>query len=482
MLSRGTSLLCALAAAALLLPAMALAQTPAPTGPQIVTIAGDPLKINVAADGSFQVFNAAVPGNGQIYPTTCQYGDMGVFARVGTTLIAPNFRAHTCGTATGNLGTYTPWTPVSISQVQGSGDATSPFTVTVSLSGGGVSVTVTVTYVNGDNFFRLRKQFTGVVTQSMTVYLGADIYLASSDSGVFFFEPNLNAPGGVDCLIPPTYHILLIPTLPSQANHVTTAFYGTVWQQIGQGALNGNITPGDCVDNGAALEWDNVLSRGVTSATLQSAVSFGSIPSALAIAPFVVIVDPTFVSLFPGQSAVFNVTTAHNADTGFNASIQLSVPNAPQGMTATFDHTTIPAPGDGTAKMTLQLSPDIFPATYSGISVVGIGADEAGTTEGASVGVEVICDPPLILALNNPKSQSVTRGSTVTLSVKSEGPGPFTYTWYAGHAGFTSTPIANSNAATFTTPAINVTQEFWVRLSNACGTQDSQTASITPHD
>lgn len=480
MLSGRTSLLCA-AVVALVIPVALRAQT-APSGPQIVTISGNPLKINVAADGSFQVFNAAVPGNGQIFPTTCQYGDMGVFARVGTTLIAPNFTSHTCGTATSNLGTYTPWNQVSISQVQGTGDSTSPFTVVVALSASGINLTITVTYVNGDNFFRLRKQFGGAVSAPMTVYLGADIFLASSDNGIFFFEPTLNAPGGVDCQIPPTYHILLIPTQPSVANHVTTAFYGTVWQQIGQGALNDNITPGDCVDNGAALEWDNVLAPGVSTALVQSAVSFGGIPTNLAIAPFVVSVDPNFVSLFPGQSAVFTVTTAHNGDTGFNAPIQLSVPNAPQGMTATFDNATIPAPGDGTAKLTLQLSPDIFPVIYRGISIMGTGGDDAGTTEGTAVTVEVICDPPLILALNNPKSQSVPRGSNVTLTVKSEGPGPFTYQWYAGHAGFTSTPIANSNSATLTTGPINAPQEFWVRLTDGCGTADSQTAVITPHN
>lgn len=479
MLSRKTSLFCALAATVLMSPALVLAQQTG--GPQIVTIQGNPLKINVAADGSFQVFNAAVPGNGQIFPTGCQFGDMGIFARVGGTLFAPAFSSHTCGTATSGLGSYTPWTQVAISPVQGAGEGPSPFVVTVSLSGGGIQVTNTVTYVNGDNFFRMRTQFSGAPAQAMTAYLGADIYLASSDNGIFFFEPTLHAPGGIDCQIPTTYHILLIPTQPDQANHVTTATYGSVWQQIGQGQLNDNITPGTCVDNGAALQWNSVLGGGVTTATIQSAVSFGAIPTITGVAPFVVSVDPTFVSLFPGESATFNVTTAHNPDTEFKSSITLSVPNAPLGMTATFDHTVIPAPGDGTATMTLQLAPDIFPSIYRGISIVGTGGDDAGTTEGASVGVEVICDPPLILSINNPKSQSVQRGSTATLSVKSEGPGPFSYQWYAGHAGFTSTAITGATNSTFTTPAITSTSEFWVRVSNACGTQDSLTARITPH-
>ncbi len=482
MVSGRKSRLLAVGLVVCLIPVGLWAQSAPSSGPQIVTIQGDPLKINVAADGSFQVFNAAVPGNGQVFPTNCQYGDFGVFARVGSSLIAPNFPAHTCGTATGNLGTYTPWTTVSISPVSGTGDSGSPYTVTVALAAQAIHLTITVTYVNGNNFFRLRKQFSGAVSAPMTAYLGADIFLASSDFGIFFFEPDLNAPGGVDCQSPPTYHILLIPTQPSQANHISDAVYSDLWTEIGHGSLNDNVTPGGCVDNAAALEWDNVLTPGTTTALIQSAVSFGSIPPSLVITPFTVSVDPSFVSLYPGQSAVFTVTTTHNPDTGFNAPIQLSVPNPPAGMTATFDHDTIPAPGDGTATMTLQLPSDIFPAIYRGISVIGTGGDSAGTTEGASVGVEVVCDPPLILAINNPATQSVPRGSTATLTVKSEGPGPFTYQWYAGHAGFTSTPIPNSNSPAYTTPPINVFSEFWVRITDACGTADSQTAIVTPHN
>ena len=464
-------------AAIALISAAAFAQT-TPTGPQIVSIVGDPLKINIAADGSFQVFNAAVPGNGQFFPTGSQYGDAGIFADVSGTLFAPSFSTHG-GTATGGIGTNTPWTGRSISQVQGSGEGASPYTVTVSLAGGGVSVVMTITYVNGDNFFRIRTALSSAGNRTVKLFLAGDIFLASSDAGVFFFEPNLHAPGGVDCAVPPTYHILLIPTNPTQASHVADNTFGNIWTQIAARRLNDNVTPTSCVDNGAALEWDNVLTAGVTSATIQSAVSFGSIPTNLAIAPFFVTVDPNAVSGTPGQSFVFNVTTAHNPETDFNSTIDLSLDNPPPGITATFSNPHIPAPGDGTSKMTLTLAPDIFPATYRGVTVLGTGGD--GSVEGGSVTVDVVCDPPVLLTLNNPQSQTVTKGQTVTLHVKPEVGSTFTYQWFSGHAGFTSTPIANSNSPNFTTPPINTTQEFWVRISDACGVIDSQTATIIPH-
>ena len=469
------SLLRSAIAVAFLLPAVAFAQAPA--GPTIVTINGNPLKINVAADGSFQVFNNAVPGNGQIYPTGCNYGDMGIFADINGTLFTPNFTGHPCGTATGGLGAHSVWTTTSISTLQGAGDGPSPFTVTVNLSGGGITIAQTVTYVNGDNFFRLRTQFNGAGNRTVKAFLGADIFLASSDAGIFFFEPTLHAPGGVDCQTPPTYHILLIPIQPDQANHVTDGTYSNVWAQIGSRHLNDNITPASCVDNGAALEWDNVLAPGITSALIQSAVSFGSIPTITGVAPFQVSVEPPFVALFPGESATFDVTVTHNPDTDFNSPIDISL-IAPEGITGSFTNTHFAAPGDGTSRLTLNVSPDIFPATYRGITVLGNGGD---VSEGGTVTVDVICDPPILLAINNPKSQTVKRGQTVTLTAKPEA-GSVKFQWYSGHAGFTSTPIANATSQSFTTPAINSVQEFWVRISNACGSVDSQTATITPVD
>lgn len=469
MMSRRVSLVLVLAFLAVALPITSFAQT---TGPTLVTIAGDPLKINIGSDASFQIFNSAVPGRGQIYPSSSQFGDMGIFANISGTLFAPNFTAHG-GTATGGLGTYTPWNTTGISRVSGLGTSSSPFTVTINLTapGMGVTLTVVVTYVNGQNFFRLRESFSG--TRTIKVFLGADIYLASSDAGVFFVEPTFHAPGGVDCANPPTYHILLIPL--STANHLSTATFGSIWSQIGRGTLDDNATPAGCVDNGAALEWDNVA----LPTTLQQAVSFGEVPSAASFVPLFLTVDPDTATLFPGQSAVFTVTSGHNPDTDFNSPVTLSTPNLPDGMTAVFDHNTIPAPGDGTAKLTVTLGPDIFPATYRGISVIGTGDDAVA---GAAFTIDVVCDPPVILALNNPRSQTVKRGQTATLSVKAEGPGPFSYQWFSGHAGFTSTPIRGATSSSFTTPAITTFQEFWVRVSDACGSQDSGTASLTPVD
>src|SRR5688500_11363611 len=99
-----------IAAVIILVAAGAQAQT------AFTTINATPLKINVGADGSFQIYNTAVPGVGQVFPTTSDLADMGIFAYIDGVLHAPNFTGHPGGTATTNLGTFTAWQPVSLSQ------------------------------------------------------------------------------------------------------------------------------------------------------------------------------------------------------------------------------------------------------------------------------------------------------------------------------------------------------------------------------
>lgn len=255
--------------------------------PVVRVINGTPLTIHVGADQSFQVFNADIPGQGQIFPSGsgADTADMGWFVRIGGTLFAPDFSNHPAGSATGAIGPYTTFANPAISAVAGSGSAADPFRVTVtgSLPGQNVNVTQVVEYVNGNNYFtkRLSLANAGGSNLSAQVYLGGDIYLASSDSGVPFREPVSGAVGGQTC--PPTdapagaggtYTILYIPQTP--ADFYSGNGYNTVWGQIGSGQLSNDLAAG-CLDNGAALQWNRSLPAGATIA-LQASTSFGDIP------------------------------------------------------------------------------------------------------------------------------------------------------------------------------------------------------------
>lgn len=248
--------------------------------PTVRIISGNPLTIHVGSDLTFQVFNSAIPGQGQIYPTNSGPGtaDMGWFVRVGSTLYAPDFNEHPAGSATGGLGSYTSFTNPSISAVSGTGTAADPFRVTVTGTAPGANLTLSqvVEYVNGNNYFTKRLTLTNGSASAATtrIFLGGDIYLANSDSGVPFREPVSNSVGGQECVATPNYTILFIPQSPADA--YAGQGYSTVWQQIGAGQLSSTLATG-CLDNGAALQWNRTIPA-AGSVTIQAATSFGAIP------------------------------------------------------------------------------------------------------------------------------------------------------------------------------------------------------------
>lgn len=466
-----------LAVAILIVAAGASAQT------TFTTINGSPLKINVGADGSFQIYNNAVPGVGQVYPTTADLADMGIFADIDGVLHAPNFAAHGGGTATNNLGEYQAWVPVSLTpRALGTGTPADPYVVSVLLAApnSDVRVNMTVTYVRGDNFFRLRTQVYSATNtvHDVDVTLGADIYLAGSDSGFFVSVPQLNAVGGRSC--DPgegSYNILLIPITP--ASGFTASQFSDVWRQIEEGTLDNNSEGSACVDNGAAVRWENIMRGGSASVELSAAVSFGAIPSAANFHGFFFDIDPAFVFLAPGESAQVTITSTHNPTLDFNSAIQMFTQDLPPGVNVTFDRTTIPAPGTGSVRATISLDHNVFPQFYPNIGFFGSGGNE---THGVFLGLDVLCTPPKILGINQPQSTTVRRGQRATLRVTPSAGGLYTYQWFQGFAGLTSQPIADSNSPELVTPVIDDVTQFWVRVTNPCGSVNSLTATVVPTD
>jgi hypothetical protein len=86
-----------------------------------------------------------------------------------------------------------------------------------------------------------------------------------------------------------------------------------------------------------------------------------------------------------------------------------------------------------------------------------------------------LCNPPVIST--HPASTTINYGATAMLSVVAGGTGPFSYQWYEGASGVTTTPVG-TNSASFTTPSLAATKSYWVRVSNACST-NSNAATVT---
>lgn len=90
--------------------------------------------------------------------------------------------------------------------------------------------------------------------------------------------------------------------------------------------------------------------------------------------------------------------------------------------------------------------------------------------------------PTPLSITTHPQSQTIDAGSTATLGVAANGSAPMTYQWYTGTTGTTADPISGATAASYTTPALTSTTSYWVRVSDAHGSADSATAtvSVTP--
>ena len=85
-------------------------------------------------------------------------------------------------------------------------------------------------------------------------------------------------------------------------------------------------------------------------------------------------------------------------------------------------------------------------------------------------------DAPAITT--QPASQEVASGASASLSVAASGD-DLTYQWYTGNSGDTASPIAGATGSSFTTSALTASSNFWVQITNAGGSTNSDTAVIT---
>ena len=99
----------------------------------------------------------------------------------------------------------------------------------------------------------------------------------------------------------------------------------------------------------------------------------------------------------------------------------------------------------------------------------------AGSANSNAATITVI-SPPAITS--QPVSITINSGGTATLSVVVSGTTP-TFQWYAGASGTTTNLLTGATNSTFITPTLTTTTCYWVRATNAAGTANSTTATVT---
>jgi predicted outer membrane repeat protein len=80
--------------------------------------------------------------------------------------------------------------------------------------------------------------------------------------------------------------------------------------------------------------------------------------------------------------------------------------------------------------------------------------------------------------ITQPSNINLLKFLQVTFTVTASGYG-LRYQWYLGNSGDVSQPITGATGNSYTTPELGTTASYWVRVENALGFVDSQTATAT---
>jgi len=126
--------------------------------------------------------------------------------------------------------------------------------------------------------------------------------------------------------------------------------------------------------------------------------------------------------------------------------------------------------GNGTS---ITVGPILAPTSFWLHAVNDCG--EASTIA-APVTLASSCIAPVILT--QPKDTSVTPGASATLSVVANGTS-LSYNWYQGPVFDFTHPVGVAGPVLVTGPITSSTQ-FWVRITNNCGSANSVAAAVAP--
>lgn len=159
-----------------------------------------------------------------------------------------------------------------------------------------------------------------------------------------------------------------------------------------------------------------------------------------------------------GQSTLLSVTATGTATLSY------------QWYTGTSGNTASPVQGGTSAS--ISVSPTSTTSYW-----VRVTGQCAPVADSATVTVTVNaaqCVAPNITG--NPQSIAITSGANGTLTVTATGTA-LTYQWYIGTASSTTSPTGTNSSSLVVNPTS--TTSYWVRVTNACGSKDSTTATVT---
>ena len=101
---------------------------------------------------------------------------------------------------------------------------------------------------------------------------------------------------------------------------------------------------------------------------------------------------------------------------------------------------------------------------------------QGGVTQNSNAATVSINTSPVITT--QPASTSIASGGNANLSIATSSANA-SIQWYQGNSGDISNPVDGAISSSFTTPALTTTTSYWARATNAAGTADSNSATVT---
>jgi len=137
---------------------------------------------------------------------------------------------------------------------------------------------------------------------------------------------------------------------------------------------------------------------------------------------------------------------------------------------------------DGSLSAAESFTLTVAPGNDAPTSIVPPISGDGGTTTPPPTGGGTGPNPTPTTALaitQQPESTTVGEGGTATLRVTAAGSATLTYQWYRGLRGDTTSPMVGANSATFITPSLAASGNFWVRVSSNLESLSSQTVVVS---
>ena len=258
---------------------------------------------------------------------------------------------------------------------------------------------------------------------------------------------------------------------------VTASFSPATITAPGSGSSTLTLTASSSASVGSYSVTITGIGGGLTETTpLSLTVTSGTEPG------FTLSASPTSVSITAGGSGTSSLTTTIAG--GFNSAISFSATGLPSGVTASFNPSTIAAPGAGSSSLTFSSTASASAGTYS-IVVTGTGG---GVTHTVAISLTVATVSSSFTLSASPASLTVAAGASGGSTITSTISGGFDAAISLSASGMpvgvtasfnpTSIPVPGSgtSSVTFTAGASASSGTFPISIS---GTGGGDTANTT---